>query len=95
MQPSQLSSMTPNQALSIAMALTSNNGQILSPQMAISIGALIASNQPLDQIASIASSVPLICFNNTNSATLCNLIGTMDTNNMSPSRKAYIGSKVY
>jgi hypothetical protein len=94
MQPSQLSAFTPSQALTVAQALNSNNGQSLSRHMAASLGANIPPNTPLTSIASIASSVPLNCFANTNPAQLVSLIGNMDTGNMSPSRKSYLGSKV-
>jgi hypothetical protein len=94
MQPSQLSAFTPSQALAVAQALNSNNGQSLSPHMAASLGANIPPNTPLTSIASIASSVPLNCFASTSPAQLVSLIGNMDTENMSPSRKSYLGSKV-
>lgn len=94
MQPSQLSAFSPAQALAVAQALNSNNGQSLSPYMAASLGANIPPNTPLTSIASIASSVPLNCFANTNPAQLVSLIGNMDTKNMNPSRKSYLGSKV-
>jgi len=63
--------------------------------MAQSLGKNIPPNQPLNNIASIASAVPLSCFNNTNPGTLCNLISSMDTENMSPFKKAFIGAKVF
>lgn len=94
MSPSQLSSFNSTNSLSVAKALNSN-GQKLSSQMAMSLGKNIPANQPIDEIASIASAVPLSCFNNTNPNTLCNLISSMDIDNMSPFKKAFIVSKVF
>ena len=41
MQPSQLGALSSADALTVAMALNSNSGQQLSPQMAMSLGILI------------------------------------------------------
>jgi len=94
MHPSQLGALSSGDALTVAMALNSNSGQQLSPQMAMSLGRNIPPNTPLTSIASIASSVPLSCFANTNPSQLVSLISTMDTGNMSPARKQYLGSKI-
>ena len=93
MKPSQLSSFSPADSLQVARTLA-QSGQTLSPSMAKSLGANIPANQPLDTIPTVASSVPLSCFNNTNPATLANLIGSMDLGNMSPFRKGFMASKV-
>ena len=93
MQPSQLSAFNSTQALAVAQALNSN-GQQVSPQLAMSLGVNIPPNTPLTSIASIASSVPLSCFVQTSPTQLVSLISTMDTGNMSPVRKQYLGSKI-
>ncbi len=94
MSPIQLNSFNSTNSLSVAKALNSN-GQKLSSQMAMSLGKNIPANQPIDEIASIASALPLSCFNNTNPNTLCNLISSMYTDNMCPFKKAFIVSKVF
>lgn len=68
--------------------------------MAASLGANIAANatQNMSAIASIASGIPLACFDNIangpNPNTLITAISSMDLGNMGPFRKNYIASKV-
>ena len=91
--PNQLGSFSQNDSLALAQALTTN-GKQLSKSMAKSIGSNIPANQPLDNIAGIASSVPLSVFNRTSPNTLVNIIGQMDVSNMDSFRKGFIATKV-
>jgi len=93
MKPSQLGAMSPANAFAVAAALSSS-GNTLSPAMAKSLGQNIPANTPLTNIAGIASSVPMSCFNNTSPGQLANLVGTMDLENMDPMKKGFIASKV-
>ncbi len=93
MKPSQLGAMSSADSLTVAQAL-STSGNKLSPAMAKSLGQNIPPNAPLNNIAGIASSVPLSCFNNTSPGQLANLIGSMDLSNMDPMKKGFIASKV-
>ena len=85
--------MSANNSLAVAVALTSS-GNTLSFVMAKSLGQNIPPNTPLTNIAGIASSVPMSCFNNTSPAQLANLVSSMDLINMSPMKKGFIASKV-
>ena len=62
--------------------------------MAKSLAQNIPENTPLDNIASIASAVPISCINNTSASTLVNLISNMDMDNMDEKKKAFIASKI-
>ena len=85
--------MSPADSLAVAAALSSS-GNTLSRSMAKSLGSNIAEGTPLDNIAGIASSVPMSCFNNTSPAQLANLVGSMDLENMSPIKKGFIAARV-
>ena len=93
MKPAKLEQMSSADSLTVAAALSSS-GNTLSPAMAKSLGSNIAEGTPLDNIARIASAVPLSCFNNTSPAQLAKLVGSMDLENMSPMKKGFIASKV-
>ena len=85
--------MSANNSLAMAAALSSS-GNKLSPAMAKSLGQNIPPNTPLTNIAGIASSVPISCFNSTSPEQLANLVGSMDLENMGPMKKGFIASKV-
>ncbi len=80
-------------SLSLATVLTYNN-QFLGLLKSKSLGKNISPDQILNNILSIASSVPLACFANTNSSILVNLLNSMDLDNMNQFRKGLIGAKV-
>ena len=82
-----------NDSLSIAKKLSTEKTNI-NKDMAMNLGKNIPKTENLNGIASIASGVPLECFNNTNASDLVNLLGSMDIDNMSPNRKSFIGAKV-
>jgi hypothetical protein len=85
--------MSASDSMTVAAAL-SNSGSTISRSMAKSLGSNIAEGTPLDNIAAIASAVPLSCFSSTSPAQLANLVGTMDLENMTPLKKGFIASKV-
>jgi hypothetical protein len=102
--PSQISFMRPDQllsagsaspaaALSIAQSLQTG-GISLSPIMAKSLGQNIPANTNVTGIASIASGIPLACFDNAQPNDLLNSLPGMDLSNMSPQRQNYIGKKI-
>ena len=67
----------------------------LETSMAKSLGANIPVTQSVDSVASIASSIPLECFNNTSNEKLASLVRSMDLNNMDPFRKGFIANQVF
>lgn len=91
--PSQLGSFSESDSLLVAQALTSK-GLKLSPTMAKSLGANIPLTSSVSSLASIASSIPLECFNNTSPDNLVSLVGSMDLDNMDPFRKGFIASQI-
>jgi len=85
--------MSPANSLLVAQALATSNSTF-SPSMAKSLGQNIPAGTPLTNIASIASAVPLSCFNSTPPGTLVNLVSSMDLGNMDSFKKGFIASKV-
>ncbi len=62
--------------------------------MARGLGAKIPANTDPIQVLSIASAIPLECFNNAKPVDLLNNLEKMDLANMNSLRKSYIASKV-
>ena len=80
-------------SLNIAKALATG-GKKLSKQMAKNLGANIPADTKVTDVLSLASSIPLECFNNTNATELVGNLAAMDTENMDNSRKSFIANKV-
>ena len=93
MTPSKLGAFNAADSLSVAKQLATSSKK-LSPTMAKSLGKNIAPTEPLNDIASIASGVPLSCFNNTDPSTLAGLVSKMDLSNMNGFRKGFIAAKI-
>lgn len=90
---SALNNFTGDDALKIAKALATGD-QKMSKEMAKSLGANIPANTSVNDVLSIASSVPLECFDNAKPADLISNLEKMDTDNMDSFRKSFIAKKV-
>lgn len=88
-----MGSFSKEDSVKLAKALSSSK-KTLDPVMAKSLAQNIPDNTPLDNIASIASAVPISCINNTSPATLVNLISSMDMENMDDMKKTFIATKI-
>lgn len=92
--PSNFSFFSSNDSLDIAKKLA-NSSRYINKEMAMNLGRNIPKDQTLNGIATIASGVPIECFNNTAPTDLVKLIGSMDVDNMNPNRKNFIAAKVF
>lgn len=88
-----MNNFSPNDSLQIAKALMSGNKKI-NKKMAKNLGANIPKTAKISDVISIASAVPLECFNNSSPDDLVNSISKMDTGNMDSFRKSFIANKV-
>lgn len=91
--PFKLGNFSPDESVSVAAKLSEENTK-LTQIMAKSLGAKIPITENVASIASIASSIPLQCFNITSPATLASLVNKMDLDNMDPFRKGFIAFQV-
>lgn len=90
---SALNNFSASDSVKIAKALSSGN-QKMSKEMAKSLGANIPVSASVTEVLSIASSIPLECFNNTKPSDLVSSLEKMDTDNMDSFRKSFIANKV-
>ena len=93
MDPSKLGNFSKADTLNIAKALANGNKKI-DKNLAKSLGKNIAKDTDIKDVLSIASAVPLECFNNTKASDLVDNLDKMDTSNMNSFRKAFIANKV-
>ena len=80
-------------SLQIGLALATS-GKQLDPASAMAIGKNIPKTANAKDLMSIASSIPLQCFNNTLPSDLVNNLAQMDLGNMDSFRKTFIADKV-
>lgn len=89
--PSSFKNFSVADSLNIAKAL---GNKTIDKEMAKNLGARIPKNASVLDVLSVASAIPLECFNNTSPSDLVNNLDQMDTANMDPFRKNYIANKV-
>ncbi len=90
---SQLNNFSSSDSLNIAKALSTKN-KTIEKAMAESLAANVPTNAKVTDVFSIASSIPLECFNNTAPSDLVNILAKMDVSNMNGFRKSFIANKV-
>lgn len=90
---SDLNNFTSADSLLIAKALSSGN-KTVDKEMAKSLAANIPKNTKVSDVLSVASSIPLECFNNSSPSELVSVLGKMDVENMDSFRKSFIANKV-
>lgn len=90
---SELDTLSENDSLALAAKL-SNSNKKLNPSMTLSLGLNIPDTQPIDNLTSIASSVPLDCISQTSPQTLSSMYTKMDTDNMNSFRKGFIAGQI-
>ena len=93
LSPSQMNNFSPDDSLNIAKALVSGKKKI-NKKMAKNLGANIPKTAKIADVISIASAIPLECFNNSSPADLVSAISDMDTENMDTFRKSFIANKI-
>lgn len=91
--PDKLVSISRDDSLKLAKQLADNK-KTLPPAMAKSLADNLPANTPLDNIASIASQMPLSSIDNTSPNSLVNILPSMDINNMDNLKKNFIVNKV-
>ena len=88
-----MNNFSPDDSLNIAKALVSGKKKI-NKKMAKNLGANIPKTAKIADVISIASAIPLECFNNSSPADLVSAISDMDTENMDTFRKSFIANKI-
>lgn len=92
MAPTDFQKFSKADSLKIAKALSQNDKK-LNKQMTKNLGANIPVETKVTEVSSLASSVPLECFNNANADEVAEKTSKMDIDNMSPFRMTYLINK--
>ena len=93
MKATDLGNFSAADSLNIAKAL-SNGNQTIDREMAKNLGASISKDVPVTEVLTIASAIPLECFNNSSPDDLVSNLDRMDTGNMDTFRKSFIAVKI-
>lgn len=93
LNPTKLGNFSKADTLDIAKALNTGSKKI-DKELAKSLGKNIPKDTDVKDVLSIASAIPLECFNNTKATDLVSNLDKMDTENMDNFRKAFIANKV-
>jgi len=80
-------------SLDIAKALSTSNKK-LDEESARSLGRNVPKTANAKDLLSLASSIPIECFNQTSASDLVNNLGKMDLDNMDSFRKTFIAKNV-
>ena len=80
-------------SLEIAKALATADKK-LDSELAKNLGRNVPKTADAKDLMSLASSIPIECFNQTSAADLVNNLGKMDLDNMDSFRKTFVANKV-